>query len=236
MLFSVLTLASWPCASRVCCATDCRAARRDRRRSTSSSSSLVSYDTRRVGRQSCASSYTRWLGLHNRRSQREGQPLSPGYDAASGVSLPGSLPHQQLGAVQAPADVCALGLVRGVAADQSKLAVSQRQKLAKWPRPPASANHIRTCTANTTPPPNCISTASPAPGTTRDQPNPSRAWLEIGRLIYDPTSRPCLARGKPLILRCLLTSGFLFRTSAFSSYRPRARSNVVTLFWTRIAL
>ena len=54
-----------------------------------------------------------------------------------------------------------------------------------------------------------ISTASPALGTTWDQPNPSRAWLEIRRLIYDPTCRPCPSRSKPLILRCPLTSGFL---------------------------
>lgn len=199
-------------------------------------SSVASCENERVVNLALLCNPRQLYTMKDKRHNGRGRPLSPGYDAASGVSLPGSLPHQQLGAVQAPADVCALGLVRGVAADQSKLAVSQRQKLAKWPRPPASANHIRTCTANTTPPPNCISTASPAPGTTRDQPNPSRAWLEIGRLIYDPTSRPCLARGKPLILRCLLTSGFLFRTSAFSSYRPRTRSDVVTLFWTRIAL
>jgi hypothetical protein len=37
-----------------------------------------------------------------------------------------------------------------------------------------------------------ISTASPALGTARDQSNPSRAWLGIGCLIYDPISRPCL--------------------------------------------
>jgi hypothetical protein len=114
-----------------------------------------------------------------------------------------------------PQTVDASSLVRGVVADPSEFVVSHRQALANAPLPVPSTqspphedhgHHGRTCATRS------ISTAAPAMAASWDQLNPSRAWLKIERLIYDPTSRPCLARGKPLVLESLLTSGFLFTT------------------------
>lgn len=108
----------------------------------------------------------------------------------TGVSLLEAFPFSNWVPSKRPL-MCLLGnSFRGVAAGSERARCFVRQGLSPIPhhRPPCPitalchGQHGSATTSN--------STASTAQDAAREQPNPSRAWLGIARLIYDPTCLP----------------------------------------------